>query len=141
VFSVTFRYALISLLEIAAAEVGLRASTIAERHNLSVRYLANVLTDLKRLGLVTSQKGPNGGYVLCKTPAAINLLALHQGLAGSGRTPAAVNGDGGTAQEAGAKAGGSLAADRWLAAVEDRWHRELANTSLDDIKELALERP
>lgn len=133
-FSVTFRYALISLLDIAVADVGLRASTIAERHNLSVRYLANVLTDLRRLGLVTSQKGRNGGYVLCRAPSEINLLALHQGLAGSGRSSA--NGSDRTApQDAGANPGRSMAADCWLAAVEERWRRELANTSLADIRE------
>lgn len=137
-FSVTFRYALISLLDIAGAGEGLRASTIAERHNLSGRYLASVLTDLKRLGLITSQKGRNGGYILSRSPEQINLLVLQQGLAGSGRSPGAEGTPGsqqrdGDAPEPRTPGDGTKAADRWLAAMEERWHRELANTTLVDI--------
>lgn len=144
VFSVTFRYALISLLEIARAGEGLRASTIAERHNLSVRYLANVLTDLKRLGLVTSQKGRHGGYVLGRAPEQINLLVLQQGLAGSGRSQAAEGTPGsqrrdGNPPESWRSGGGSMEADRWLTAMENRWHQELANTTLVDISGMAGE--
>ena len=86
-FSATFRYALISLLEIASSEVGLNGTDIARRHNISTTYMANVLSDLKRLGFLSSRKGRYGGYSLCRLPEEINLLAIHQGLAGSPLTP------------------------------------------------------
>ena len=49
-FSATFRYALISLLEIAGSEDGVNTAVIAQRHNIPGTYLANVLRDLRRLG-------------------------------------------------------------------------------------------
>lgn len=124
VFSVTFRYALISLLEIAAATEGLQAGVIASRHNLSGRYLSNVLSDLKRLGLVTSQKGRKGGYQLARPAHDINLLLLYQGLAGAGAEGSGEQGPDGTE---------SCRADQWLRAVERRWREELGNTNLADV--------
>lgn len=121
VFSVTFRYALISLLEIAAATEGLQAGVIASRHNLSGRYLSNVLSDLKRLGLVTSQKGRKGGYQLARPASEINLLMLYQGLAG-GEEGAEPCGE-----------GTKCRADQWLETVEQRWRGELINTNLADV--------
>lgn len=72
-FSVTFRYSLISLLELAASQEGVQASVIASRHHLYGRYVANVLAERKRLGLVVSQKGRHGGYRLTRPVADIDL--------------------------------------------------------------------
>ncbi len=129
VFSVTFRYALISLLEIAAATEGLRAGVIASRHNLSGRYLSNVLSDLKRLGLVTSQKGRKDGYQLARPASQINLLLLYQGLAGASADEAG---------EPGSAGGESCRADQWLRGVERRWRQELGNTNLTDVEHALL---
>lgn len=120
-FSATFRYALISLLEIAGSEEGVNTAVIAQRHNIPGTYLANVLRDLRRLGVIVSQKGRRGGYLLAKPPQQIDLLAMHRGLAGS-NDPAA----------------SSLAAsgaEVWLQAIENRWRQELASTSLLDVQQ------
>jgi Rrf2 family protein len=120
-FSVTFRYALISLLDIAGTREGINTTTIAQRHGIPGTYLANVLRDLRRLGLVKSLKGRRGGYLLAKPAEEIDLLALQQGLAGSGDA----------AQAGGAATHG---AELWLQQLEARWRQDLAATSLRDIQ-------
>jgi Rrf2 family protein len=127
-FSATFRYALIGLLEIASADQGVKVSEIAERHGISGRYLANVLSQLRRMGLITSQQGRHGGYQLARAATEINLLGVHQGLAGS----ADADGDQNPQQTSDQK---PASAETWLQAIEQRWRHELANTSLQDVKE------
>ena len=41
-------------------------SSIADRQNVSVNYLEQVASDLKRAGFIHSVKGANGGYFLSK---------------------------------------------------------------------------
>lgn len=120
-FSATFRYALISLLEIAASDGGINATDIARRHQISAPYLANVLSDLRRLGLIKSQKGRRGGYQLLRQPQDINLFLLQQGLAGSPPVLAA------TAPHP---------ALQWLDAFEQRCQAELAATNLQELSAL-----
>ncbi len=121
-FSATFRYALVSLLEIAAAQGSLKAAEIARRHGIPGSYLNNVLFELRRLGLVTSKKGSNGGYRLSRPPEEINLLSLHRGLAGGGSPDPQPEG------------GRALA---WLRQLEERWLAELDRTSLADVDRLS----
>ncbi len=135
-FSATFRYALISLLEIASAADGVNTATIADRHRLPATYLANVLRDLRRLGLIVSQKGHRGGYQLAVTPEQINLLSLQEGLAGA------------TAPDAPLPDHPAGGAEIWLQSIERRWRQQLASTSLLDVQRLVdatldqdLERP
>lgn len=112
-----------SLLDIAAAETSIKAGEIAAHHNIPASYLNNVLFELKRLGFVTSKKGVNGGYQLARTPDQINLLQLHQGLAGA----SALDRD-----------GELLGALLWLHQLESRWLRELEHTSLSDIQRFLI---
>lgn len=125
-FSATFRYALVCLLEIASSEAGINGADIARRHAISPTYLANVLSDLKRLGLVKSQKGRRGGYQLQRSPAEINLRLLHQGLAGSPQSKA-------------------LSSDnpalRWLDGLEQRWLIDLEQANLLDLQRFAAVAP
>ena len=123
-FSATFRYALISLLEIASSEAGLNGTDIARRHNISTTYMANVLSDLRRLGFVSSRKGRYGGYSLSRLPEEITLLAIHQGLAGSPLTP---------------EQNAENPAECWLLQLEARWQAELARTTLADLQRFAAE--
>jgi Rrf2 family protein len=117
-FSATFRYALLSLHEIAAADTSLKAAEIAALHNIPISYLNNVLFELRRLGFVTSKTGSRGGYQLALPPQEINLLRLHQGLAGA----------------AGLDRQGAAGALLWLHQIEDRWLDELERTSLTDVQ-------
>src|SRR5215475_7971839 len=50
-----------------------RVEEIAERQSLPENYLRRLLIELKRGGLVVSQKGPSGGYLLARPPARISM--------------------------------------------------------------------
>lgn len=126
-FSTTFRYGLISLLELAGADELLQAGTIAARHQLSQHYLSVVLGELRRLGLVQSHKGKNGGYRLICQPGEVSLLFLYRALAGSPPADPALE-EGESAVPSGS------AADAWLLAVAQRWSAELEATSLADLQ-------
>lgn len=134
VFSTTFRYGLISLLELAGAEELLQAGTIAARHQLSQHYLSVVLGELRRLGLVQSHKGKNGGYRLICQPSEVSLLFLYRALAGSSAADATPSER--EAADAGAAElpSGGNRADAWLLAVAQRWSAELESTSLADLQ-------
>jgi Rrf2 family transcriptional regulator, cysteine metabolism repressor len=70
------RYALLALLELASSyEQGdfLQIDQIAATHRIPERYLAQLLMALRRCGLVRSQRGAKGGYVLAKEPGQITV--------------------------------------------------------------------
>lgn len=127
-FSTTFRYALISLLELAGGEETLQAGIIARRHGLSVHYLAVVLRDLRRQGLIDSQKGNRGGYRLLRPAEEINLLHLYRSLAGASgeeESSGASEGDEGRSRLGGAQG--------WLQQLAERWATDLGATTLADV--------
>jgi Rrf2 family transcriptional regulator, cysteine metabolism repressor len=55
---------------------------IAERQNIPLKYLEQILLSLKRYGFVTSRKGPGGGYLLARPPHAITLGAVVRAMDG-----------------------------------------------------------
>ena len=55
---------------------------IAERQNIPIKYLEQILLSLKRLGFVNSRKGPGGGYFLAKAPEQITLGAVVRAMDG-----------------------------------------------------------
>src|SRR5688572_16210903 len=55
---------------------------IAERQNIPLKYLEQILLSLKRYGFVTSRKGPGGGYSLARPPHAITLGAVVRAMDG-----------------------------------------------------------
>jgi Rrf2 family protein len=125
VFSTTFRYALVSLLELADAPGYIQADSIAKKYSFSSYYLSVVLADLRRLGLISSQKGKRGGYRLSTSPGLINLLDLYHSLAGSPST---------AVEEAKASTATSQGADAWLNAFHQRWSNELGSTNLASLQ-------
>ena len=62
-------------------EQPLRIEEIAQRHAISVNYLAQILLELKAKGMIRSHRGKAGGYVLAKPPGKITfgdvLRAIH----------------------------------------------------------------
>lgn len=46
---------------------------ISEREDISVPYLEQLLSKLRRKGLVRSVRGPKGGYILAKKPKDITI--------------------------------------------------------------------
>lgn len=55
---------------------------ISERQDVSVPYLEQILNKLRRAGLVKSVRGPGGGYLLARNPAAISIAAILKELEG-----------------------------------------------------------
>lgn len=66
------RYALRLMLELALHYPGdcISVKEIAERQEISSKYLEQIITQLNRAGFVQSMRGSQGGYRLVKDPAA-----------------------------------------------------------------------
>ena len=56
----------------------IRIEEIAASQKLPETYLRRLLIDLKRGGVVLSQKGPSGGYFLARHPAKITMAEVVQ---------------------------------------------------------------
>lgn len=67
-------YGLRALLTLAAAGTPQTAEQLAEDQGLPPRFLGAILSDLRRSGLVASQRGAEGGYRLAR-PADTIMLA------------------------------------------------------------------
>jgi Rrf2 family protein len=91
-------YALRAVLELAAAPEGslVKAEDIAHAHGIPIRFLLNILIELRHAGIVDSQRGSVGGYRLARPPDAITLAEVvralnssdgHAGQAGARRPP------------------------------------------------------
>jgi Rrf2 family protein len=67
-----------------AAERGAREPTplraIAERHGIPATFLVQILNQLKRAGLVVSERGAGGGYRLKKPPGEISLAEVAEAI-------------------------------------------------------------
>ncbi|MCW2620535.1 MAG: Rrf2 family transcriptional regulator [Frankiales bacterium] len=64
--------ALVSLASVRHPEWG-KAESIAQSEGISVRFLLNILAELKVAGLVESQRGKDGGYRLAREASAISI--------------------------------------------------------------------
>ena len=56
---------------------------IAERQGISGKYLWQLINPLKAMGLISSQRGAHGGYILGKAPESISVKEILQILEGS----------------------------------------------------------
>jgi Rrf2 family protein len=67
-------YAVRAALELAAAEnPPVKAERVAEAQGIPLKFLENILVDLRQGGVVTSQRGPEGGYKLDRPADEITL--------------------------------------------------------------------
>ena len=80
------RYAVMAMADIAhqasidarilGAEVSVPLSAIAERQHLSLAYLEQLFSKLRRAGLVDSARGRAGGYRLARSAAEISVAEI-----------------------------------------------------------------
>lgn len=79
------RYGITALIDLAvyAKDQCVQLSSIAERNNISVKYLEQIFSSLRKSGLVRSVKGPQGGYLLAKSPESITVADVIYALDGS----------------------------------------------------------
>jgi Rrf2 family protein len=66
----------------------LQIRQIAADQNIPDRYLEQLLATLRRCGLVRSQRGAKGGYLLAREPWKITLLDVVTGIEGLDNQPA-----------------------------------------------------
>ena len=64
-------YAMRALLELAQRDRATNAETVAESQQIPVRFLFGIFSEMRRAGIITSQRGPDGGYRLARPPCDI----------------------------------------------------------------------
>jgi Rrf2 family protein len=87
-------YAIRALVEIAAhgrPDHALTAESIASAQGIPVRFLLNILADLRRVGLVDSRRGPDGGWWLARPANEITVADAVRAVDGPLTHVAAVN--------------------------------------------------
>jgi len=91
------RYAMVALADIALCPEGelVTLGEVAERQSISLPYLEQLFVKLRRAELVTSVRGPGGGYRLARNASDIRVVdilsavdetvsAMHKGAGASG---------------------------------------------------------
>ena len=117
------------------------AMVIAKHQDLSVAYLEQLLHRLKVRGVVTSVRGPKGGYVLAKesdqiTVADIVQILDGQAVSGDGKTREGVRDGHGTTNKKGDGYGGRYAqriAHAVFRCVHERLVKSLDAVTLKDL--------
>jgi Rrf2 family protein len=71
-------YAIRATIELAAAGStgSLTAHAIADAQQIPLRFLLNILADLRRMGLVDSRRGPSGGWWLSRSADTITIAEV-----------------------------------------------------------------
>jgi Rrf2 family cysteine metabolism transcriptional repressor len=79
-------YACRALLELSLhwpQETPLQIQQIAQKQDIPMKYLVQILIQLKREGIVSSSRGKDGGYLLAKAPGSIKLGQVIRCMGGS----------------------------------------------------------
>ncbi|MGH9657036.1 MAG: RrF2 family transcriptional regulator [Bryobacteraceae bacterium] len=84
IYSRSADYAIRALVFLARAPVGTytMARVIAEREQIPAYFLAKILQDLARKGILRSSRGPSGGFTLRLPASQISLLEIIEALDG-----------------------------------------------------------
>lgn len=89
-FRAKTEYGLLALLELAhlqsTGEV-LQVAEIAQRQTIPDRYLEQMLTDLRKAGILRSIRGPRGGYQLARPANEVTISAVVACLEGETAQP------------------------------------------------------
>lgn len=78
------RYGVRAILELATSQSAspLRLKIIAERQDISIKYLEQLMAILKSAGFIRSVRGARGGYILAKPANQIKLSEVFKALEG-----------------------------------------------------------
>jgi len=97
---------------------------IAKRFNASAAHLSKVMQRLTHIGLLKSQRGPSGGFLLNKPAEKINLLEIYEAI--EGKLPGSV-----CLLEKSACGGQSCVISKLLKNVHKEVEKFLMNTTID----------
>jgi Rrf2 family protein len=77
-------YAVRAAIELAAADrtAPMKGDRIAAAQDIPMKFLENILSELRRAGLVGSRRGADGGYWLAQPPSAITVADLIRAVEG-----------------------------------------------------------
>jgi len=75
-------YALRAVSELAAANAPRTVEQLSEAQHIPTKYLESILGELRRTGLLRSQRGPEGGYRLSRPAAEISIADVIRALDG-----------------------------------------------------------
>ena len=75
-------YALRALSELAAANAPRTVEQLSEAQHIPNKYLESILGELRRTGLLRSQRGPEGGYRLSRPAEQISIADVIRALDG-----------------------------------------------------------
>src|SRR3954452_3987868 len=76
-------YAVRAALELAAAGgEPIKGEAIADAQDIPLKFLENILGELKHTGIVASRRGAQGGYWLAKAPEKVSLADIVRAVEG-----------------------------------------------------------
>lgn len=76
-------YAVRALAELAASDGGVASrAELAASQNIPAKFLETILTELKKAGILRSQRGAHGGYVLAMRPEDISIADVVRAVEG-----------------------------------------------------------
>lgn len=75
-------YAIRALLSLAASDSSLTTDQLAAEQHLPSKFLGAILSDLRRGGIVTSQRGADGGFRLAKPASDVSIADVLRVLGG-----------------------------------------------------------
>jgi Rrf2 family cysteine metabolism transcriptional repressor len=113
-----------------------QSETIAKRQGISDAYLDQLLTLLRRGGLVRSTRGPRGGHELTRPPVEVSVMEVLKALEGDFMAIGPSGGPGGPARGDGAQDLPSVRVQRELwQKVRAATELILAGTTIHDLLE------
>jgi Rrf2 family protein len=72
-----------AMAELAAGDgESMKAEAIARHQDISLKYLLDILRDIKRSELVRSKRGPDGGFTLSRPASQISLADIFRAIDG-----------------------------------------------------------
>jgi Rrf2 family transcriptional regulator, cysteine metabolism repressor len=127
------RYAVRAMIELAQNETNrpLQLKIIAERQDISVKYLEQLMAVLRSAGLVRSVRGSKGGYVLARAPGQVRLSDILHCLEGPVTTVECVDDS-----QSCARAAECAARQVWVK-VQQAIEEVLRSITLQDVVEMA----
>ncbi len=128
-FNKDMEYALISLVELSRQDDDflLSARELSERFSIPYKLLARILQKLGADGMISSVKGPRGGYRLQETPESIRLGRVIKAVRGDERIADCLTEDGECAQD---DCGCTI--KPIVRVFQDKWVSFVENTTLDE---------
>ncbi|MGH0032114.1 MAG: RrF2 family transcriptional regulator [Myxococcota bacterium] len=124
--SLQVQYAICGLFDLAYNGQGepVQVRVISERQAVPTRYLEQIFRRLRQASLVTSKRGPGGGYTLARAPSAITLRQVLEAVEGPVAESLAMDPD---------PEGGTFRPDFVWQELADRFSLALEETTLDSL--------